>query len=191
MIVALVESELSSSLTLLAILGIKHLASQGKVIGNEVEIRQKAIPLGTLPQTYGDRVLIIGDAAGQVKPSTGGGIYFGRLGAQMAAKVLSQALRSDDLRALRLSPYQKEWRTKIGREMSIGCRARQLYGKLGDQWIEQIFGIIDSNGIAESLLESPDFSFDWHSKLILAALGRSLFDKLLHLPREEAYRAKS
>jgi geranylgeranyl reductase family protein len=65
---------------------------QSKVISKEPKIRQKAIPLGTLPRTYGDRVLVIGDAAGQVKPTTGGGIYFGHLGAQMAAEVLHQAL---------------------------------------------------------------------------------------------------
>ena len=70
---------------------------RSKVISREPEIRQKAIPLGTLPRTYGDRVLVIGDAAGQVKPTTGGGIYFGHLGTQMAAEVLHQALASDDL----------------------------------------------------------------------------------------------
>ena len=170
---------------------LASLASQGKVIENEVEIRQKVIPLGTLPQTYGDRVLVIGDAAGQVKPTTCGGIYFGHLGAQMAAEVLSQALRSDDLTATRLSHYQKAWRAKIGREISIGYRARQLYGKLSDQRIEQIFRVIESYGIAESLLKSPDSSFDWHSKQILAALRRSLFNKLSPLRREEAPRAKS
>ncbi|MEA3253660.1 MAG: NAD(P)/FAD-dependent oxidoreductase, partial [Chloroflexota bacterium] len=52
---------------------------QGRVATGGVEIRQKAIPLGTLPRSYGERVLVVGDAAGQVKPTTGGGIYLGHL----------------------------------------------------------------------------------------------------------------
>ena len=157
-----------------------------KVISKEPEIRQKTIPLGTLPRTYGDRALVIGDAAGQVKPTTGGGIYFGHLGAQMAAEVLHQALVSDDLSATCLSCYEKEWKAKIGKEISLGCLARRLYAKLSDQRIEQIFHVVDSDGIAESLLKSPDFSFDWHGKLILAALKHGLarrFDRILPFSR--------
>lgn len=73
------------------------------MISQEGKIRQKAIPLGTLPRTYGDRILVIGDAAGQVKPTTGGGIYFGHLGAKIAIDVLKEALEGDDLAAARLS----------------------------------------------------------------------------------------
>ena len=157
---------------------------QGKVVRGD-RVRQKLIPLGTLPRTYGDRVLVVGDAAGQVKPSTGGGIYFGHLCAQMAAEVLSQALTSGDLTAAYLSRYQKGWKAKIGKELSIGYRARQLYSKLSDRRIEQIFQVIGSDGIAESWLRSPDFSLDWHGKLIIAALRHGIanhFNKPLYIP---------
>lgn len=164
---------------------LTSLASQGKLVGKEVEIRQKAIPQGTLPRTYEDRVLVIGDAAGQVKPTTHGGIYFGHLGAKIAAEVLSEALASDDLTAARLRRYHKQWKAKMGKEISTSYRARQLYAKLSDRQIEQIFHVIASTSIAESWLESPNFSFDWHSKLILAALRRGLahrLSRLLHVP---------
>jgi len=147
---------------------------QGRMTTGEVKIRQKAIPLGTLPRTYGDRVLVIGDAAGQVKPTTGGGIYLGHLGAKIAAEVLKEALESDDLAAAQLYRYQKEWKAKMGREISLGYRARQLYGRLSDKRIEKIFNMLDSGGVADALLNSPNFSFDWHSKLILTGLKYSL-----------------
>ncbi len=147
---------------------------QGRMTTGEVKIRQKAIPLGTLPRTYGDRLLVIGDAAGQVKPTTGGGIYLGHLGAKIAAEVLKEALESDDLAAARLSRYQKECKAKMGREISLGYRARQLYGRLSDKRIEKIFNMLDSGGAAEVLLNSPNFSFDWHSKLILTSLKYNL-----------------
>lgn len=165
---------------------------QGKVT-KESEIRQSPIPLGPLPRTYGDRVLVVGDAAGQVKPSTGGGIYFGHLGAQMAAEVLSQGLASDDLTAAYLSRYHKEWQAKIGKELSIGYRARQLYAKLDDRRIEQIFHVIDSEGMAESWLKSPDFSFDWHGNLIIAALRHGIashFSKPVYIPESRIQSAE-
>lgn len=147
---------------------------QGRVISQEAKIRQKAVPLGTLPRTYGDRILVIGDAAGQVKPTTGGGIYFGHLGSKIATEVLEEALSSDDLAATRLSCYQKQWRAKMGREIRLGYWARRAYAKLSDRQIERIFNVLDSGGLAKALLNSPNLSFDWHRGLILAGLKYSL-----------------
>jgi digeranylgeranylglycerophospholipid reductase len=147
---------------------------QGRIISREAKIRQKAIPLGILPRTYGDRILVIGDAAGQVKPTGGRGIYFGHLGAKIAAGVLKEALEGDDLAAARLSRYQKQWKTKMGKEIFLGYRVRQLYNKFSDHQIERIFDVLDSGGMAKAMLNSPSFSFDWHSKLILAGLKYSL-----------------
>jgi len=146
---------------------------QGRITSREVKIEQKAIPVGTLARSYGDRVLVIGDAAGQVKPTTGGGIYFGHLGARIAAEVLHEALSSDNLTADQLSRYQKQWKSKMSKELSRGYWARWAYAKLSDRQIEGIFNVLDSSGMAEALLNSNNFSFDWHSRLILAVLRRS------------------
>jgi len=152
---------------------LDSLFSQGRVATQRTEIRQRAVPMGTLPHSYGDRLLVIGDAAGHVKPTTGGGIYFGHLGARMAAKVLREALVTDSLAAGQLSRYQKDWRAKMGKELSRGYWARWVYAKLSDSQIEGIFETLDSNGMAGSLLDSGGFSFDWHSKLIATVLRRS------------------
>ena len=160
---------------------LNNLSGQGRITSREVEIGQKAIPVGTLARSYGDRVLVIGDAAGQVKPTTGGGIYFGHLGAKIAAEVLDEALSSDNLTAGQLSRYQKQWKVKMGKELSRGYWARWAYGKLSDRQIEGIFNVFGSNGMAEALLTSGDFSFDWHSKLILAVLRHSSAYPLLRI----------
>jgi digeranylgeranylglycerophospholipid reductase len=168
---------------------LNNLVSQGRVKGKDVEIEQKAIPVGTLARTYGDRVLVIGDAAGQVKPTTGGGIYFGHLGARIAAEVLDKALSSDNLTAGQLSCYQKQWKAKIGKELSRGYWARWLYAKLSDHQIKGIFNVVDSGNMAQALLNSDNFSFDWHSRLILAILRHSSaypFLKIRHLLSREA-----
>ena len=160
---------------------LNNLFDQGRITSQEVEIKQKAVPVGTPARSYGDRVLVIGDAAGQVKPTTGGGIYFGHLGAKIAAEVLDEALSSDNLTAAQLSRYQKQWKAKMGKELSRGYRARQAYIKLSDRQIEGIFSILGSSGMAEALLKSGDFSFDWHSRLILAGLKRSSTYPLLKI----------
>jgi digeranylgeranylglycerophospholipid reductase len=160
---------------------LDNLFGQGRVTSREVEIEQKAIPIGTLARSYGDRVLVVGDAAGQVKPTTGGGIYFGHLGAQIAAEVLDKALGSDNLTAGQLSRYQKQWQAKMGKELSRGYWARWAYAKLSDRQIEGIFNALDSSGMAEALLNSGNFSFDWHSRLILAVLRRSSAYPLLKI----------
>jgi len=168
---------------------LNNLFCQGRITSREVEIRQKAIPVGTLARSYGDRVLVIGDAAGQVKPTTGGGIYLGHLGACIAAKVLDEALSSDNLSAGQLSRYQKQWKAKMGKELSRGYWARWAFAKLSDRQIEGIFNILDSGGMTEALLNSGNFSFDWHSRLILTVLRHSSAYPLLkirHLLSREA-----
>ena len=168
---------------------LNNLSGQGRIRGKDVEIEQKAVPVGTLARTYGDRVVAIGDAAGQVKPTTGGGIYFGHLGARIAAEVLDEALSSNNLTAGQLSRYQKQWKARMSKELSRGYWARWLYAKLSDQQIEGIFNVVDSDIMVEALLNSGNFSFDWHSRLILAAMRHSSaypMLKIRHLFSREA-----
>jgi flavin-dependent dehydrogenase len=137
-----------------------------RIVNRGVKIRQKAIPLGTLPRTYGDRVLVIGDAAGQVKPTTGGGIYFGHIGTKIAIKVLNEALSEDNLAANRLSRYQKEWKAKLGKEIRFGYWARQAFTRLSNNHIDYLFHLADKRGVPEAIATSKNFSFDWHSRLL-------------------------
>jgi hypothetical protein len=88
--------------------------------------------------------------------------------------VLDGALGDDDLGSARLSCYQKEWKARMRREISLGCWARRLYARLNDRDIERIFRMLDSGGAAQAILDSPNFSFDWHSKSILAGLKYGL-----------------
>jgi geranylgeranyl reductase family protein len=160
---------------------LKTLSDQGRITSREVEIEQRAVPIRTLPRSYGDRLLVIGDAAGQVKPTTGGGIYFGHLGAKIAAEVLDEALSNDNLSASHLSRYQKQWKAKMGKELSRGYRARWTYAKLSERQIEGIFNMLDSSGMVEALLGSGNFSFDWHSRPILTILRHSSAYPLLKI----------
>jgi hypothetical protein len=69
----------------------------------------------------------------------------------------------------------------MGKELSRGYWARWAYTKLSDRQIEGIFSALDFTGMAEALLNSSDFSFDWHSKLIMPVLKCSSAYPLLKM----------
>ena len=149
---------------------ISEMSSRGRITSAAGEMTYGGIPLRPLPKTYGERVIVVGDAAGQVKPTTGGGIYYGLLCAEIAAEVLSRALPTDELSARQLAPYEKEWKKKLSRELQIDYRARKLYEKLNDRQIDRAFDLVASNHIHETILQTEEFSFDWHADLILRLL---------------------
>lgn len=149
---------------------LSRLASQGKIASAGAEISYRGIPLQPPPRTYRERLLAVGDAAGQVKPISGGGIFYGLLGADIAARTLHQALADGDLSAQRLARYERGWRRRLGRELRIGYWARQLFERLSDRQIDRIFEVVKAGGIDEALLKAEELSFDWHSRTILKLL---------------------
>ena len=158
---------------------LAYLAAQGKIASAETELSYGGIPLKPLPRTYGERLMVVGDAAGQVKPTSGGGIYYGLLCADIAAKTLHQALADGDLSAKRLVQYERGWRKRLGQELKIGCWARKLFERLSDRQIDRIFEIVKADGIDEAMLKAEDLSFDWHSKPILRLMGYQIVSKAM------------
>ena len=73
-----------------------------------------------LPRTYANRVVAVGDAAGLVKPTTGGGIYYSLLSGETAASAVHDALVDDDLSDKRLSKYEAEWKRLFGSDCALG-----------------------------------------------------------------------
>jgi flavin-dependent dehydrogenase len=71
--------------------------------------RRRMLPLGAVGRSYGDRLLVVGDAAGLVKPTTGGGIYYSILSGELSAMVLDRALAADALSASSLREYESGW----------------------------------------------------------------------------------
>jgi len=158
---------------------LASLRAQGKLASSEAEPSYGGIPLKPLPRTYGERLLVVGDAAGQVKPTTGGGIYYGLLCADMAADTMHQALQDGDLSAGRLSGYERLWRRKLGKELRTGYWARRLFERLSDRQIDRIFEVVKANGIDEALLQARELSFDWHSRAVLSLVGYQVVSRAI------------
>lgn len=162
---------------------VQSLRLQGKVSGVERAPACWGVPLRPLKRTYGDRVVVVGDAAGQVKPITGGGIYYSLMAGELAASVVGQALAEDDLSSARLSQYQDRWQALLATELDVGYWARRLYELLNDHQIGFLLRSAAGGG-ANSLraqLTDGGVSFDWHSRVISRFIGHPALGGALHL----------
>lgn len=84
------------------------------------------IPVGSVKKSYFDRVLLIGDAAGQVKPWSGGGVIYGLTSARIASSVIEKAFEINDFGESVLREYESRWRERIGKQIGFGVFLRKL-----------------------------------------------------------------
>jgi digeranylgeranylglycerophospholipid reductase len=141
------------------------------------EPRMKVLPLAPVAKTYAERVLAVGDAAGIVKPTTGGGIYYSLISGSIASSVLSPALKENDLRESRLRQYESRWRDRLGTEIRIGLAFRTLVSRLSDRAIDSLVELARVDGLVPLLKQTADFN--WHSTSALALLRHAQFRKIL------------
>ena len=139
--------------------------------------RLKMLPLGPISKTFADRVIAVGDAAGLVKPTTGGGIHYGLLSGSLAAAVLGEALDEDRLASRSLSRYEHLWRRRLGQEIRIGLAFRRIVARLPDDSINEIIELARVNGIVPLLQEYA--SFNWHRKAAVALLTHPSFRRIV------------
>ncbi|HTM26905.1 MAG TPA: NAD(P)/FAD-dependent oxidoreductase [Vicinamibacterales bacterium] len=139
--------------------------------------RLKILPLGPVARTYADRLIAVGDAAGLVKPTTGGGIYYSLVSGRLAAETLGEALRDDDLRDTRLRRYETEWRSRLGAEIRIGLAFRTLASRMTDRAIDAVIELARVDGLVPMLRHTADFN--WHRQSALALLRHAQFRKIL------------
>jgi digeranylgeranylglycerophospholipid reductase len=128
--------------------------------------RLKILPLGAIGRTYGDRLLAIGDAAGLVKPTTGGGIHYSIMSASIAADVALDALASDRLSAASLATYECRWRAELEGEFDAQQALRDVATDLSDQAIDSLFELAHIDGIMPIVRATA--RFNEHRPLIRA-----------------------
>jgi len=80
-----------------------------------------AIPIGPPSRVHTRRVFLIGDAAAQTKPFTGGGILYGMTAADAAVATIDP----DDPATLR--DYDRAWREELSNEIELGHWIRRAY----------------------------------------------------------------
>lgn len=122
------------------------------------------IPLGALKKTYDSNVLLAGDAAAQVKPTSGGGIYTGLLCADHCSNISVEALQKNDFSNQSLKKYHKLWSADIGRELNLGMKFRKVFKKFTDKQFDKYIEKFKNPKINDIITKYGDI--DYPSKLL-------------------------
>ncbi len=93
------------------------------------------IPLSCRGATVKGNVALVGDAAGQVKATTGGGIIFG----VSCARVLAASIASHMKRGAALAAYEKEWRKRYATDLKLHAMLHEYYSGLDTRGFELLF----------------------------------------------------
>lgn len=142
---------------------LKHPFIYNRVREDYKRTKCSPIPLTTIPKSYAERLLIVGEAAGQVKTTTGGGIYFGFLCSEIAVETILKAFKHNNFSENFLSQYERKWRQRIESELKAGKMIRSIFSRLTDRQIDFIINLAKKDGII-SVIKRSDF--DWHKDIV-------------------------
>jgi digeranylgeranylglycerophospholipid reductase len=147
---------------------LDELATDGQIAGSSAPVVARLLPLAPIARTYGDRVLAVGDAAGLVKPTTGGGIYYSLLSAEWGAAAVGSAFDRGDFSARTLRTYEEMWRARLGLELRVGVWFRRLAEWLTAGDLDTLTQLAITDGLLPVVRASA--RFNWHHDLILQSL---------------------
>jgi geranylgeranyl reductase family protein len=129
------------------------------------------LPLGPLKQTTADHVLLVGDAAAQVKPTSGGGLYPGLLCANHCARITHEALQTHHYTNRSLKKYHTAWSKDIGKELSLGLRFRRMFSRLSDKQLDKYIEKLNNQKTIELINAYGDI--DYPSKLAIPLVKKN------------------
>jgi len=138
-------------------------------MGNYSTIRKIYAPIwikGPIDKFIDGKIVIVGDAAGQAKPTTAGGIYSSGMGGLYAGQAISKFLESNDISDL--EEYQKRWTEKFGKEFEKQLFARKILERFDNNTINKLFESVTPE-ITKEISEKDDF--DFHTGSIVKLLG--------------------
>ena len=139
--------------------------------------RLKILPLAPIARTYAARLMTVGDAAGLVKPTTGGGIYYSLVSAMLAAQVGSRALSKDHLDESSLSDYEVRWRARLARELDAQHALRSAAVAMSDRDIDALFDLAQTDGVMPLVRKTA--KFNEHRHLVKALFNHPPARKIL------------
>ncbi len=164
---------------------VKKLFPDSAIDLSEEKIMSKPIAQGLMTKSYRNRMLVVGEAASQVKTTTGGGIFFGLLCSDIASEIISKGFKEGTLTEQHLSSYEKCWKKEIQKEILVGHYTRKICEKLSDSQIENMFQIARNDGVIPLIKKKGNF--DWQSEVILALARRAPFKSIRSLCSKNSF----
>ncbi len=127
---------------------------------------------GPMRSFVSERIIVVGDAAGQSKPTTAGGIYTCGMAGVLAGQALvnSEENGNNDVREkqLLLKQYESNWLSMFKAEFDKMLLARRLFERMDNRAVDDLINAIPPEIIQEA---STDGDFDFHSNAIAKILG--------------------
>ena len=115
-----------------------------------IEFRVGAIPVGGPPKkTITNGVILVGDAAGQVSPISGGGISYAMTAGTIAGEVAQKCVLEGEVSEEALSAYEKGWREKLEEKFALGLRMRKLLEVMTDEQLDKLAQNLSGDNIVD------------------------------------------
>ncbi|NOZ58513.1 MAG: NAD(P)/FAD-dependent oxidoreductase [Euryarchaeota archaeon] len=136
----------------------EHPIAGRKITGrSRLEYVKGAFPVARPKDTFAERVLLVGDAGGFVKASTGGGVITGGISARLAARACCLALEEGDFSAQFFREnYERAWKAELGRELEVHELIRRVFDSLSDSEIDALFKVAREEDIPSLMVKFPD-----------------------------------
>ncbi len=136
--------------------------------GKIIEMVVGGVPVsGTIERTIANGLMLVGDAARQSDPITGGGIINAMDAAKIAADVAAKAIEAGDISTNMLQEYEKTWRKTIGHEIDNGLIVKEAFVKFSDEDLNSLaYSLKDVNFTSMSLLDLLYALFKANKKLL-------------------------
>jgi digeranylgeranylglycerophospholipid reductase len=125
---------------------------------------------GPISKAYSNGFLAVGDAASQVKPTTGGGVVFGLTCARIAAEVADEAVRRNDVSSSFLALYQKRCKDALSFDFGVMLRVRRFLDSLSDEKVDEVLRFCVRIGLDKTLGNVDEI--DFQGQLLLKVLTK-------------------
>jgi len=136
-------------------------------------------------QLVKDRVILLGDAASQVKPTTGGGLIMGFTSAEIASRAVSKALEDDNVEIL--TDYNKQYQERFKKELKVQLMVHKIFKSLNDDNLEYMFQKLKQEGAEDIISHYGDI--DTQSTLVKEMFKRGIIFSIL--PKMLSWRISS
>jgi geranylgeranyl reductase family protein len=117
------------------------------------------VPVSTVKASFSGRVALVGDAAGQVKPVSGGGLFTGTRCALALGEALGPLLEKGCLDGKSLRAYERRWKAELGRELALGRRLRRAFVNVSDAQMDELVRMLDRPALLALVSERGDLDF--------------------------------
>ena len=149
------------------LLFLKRNLSEHPIIAKKYKGTQSKFTAGTIPIPVGGQktvkvdggvgVILVGDAAAQVKPITGGGVYYGMKCGKIAGEIAAKASLEGDMKVLK--GYEKRWRKEIGKEIAFGLKAHRLRCIISDNDLDTIWHAMSKHDMMQLIRTRGDMDY--------------------------------